>query len=80
MDDSLFSDAEVSLNDLLHEFECLFFGEKALFLDELVKVAPFAVLRDEVDVVLTADGPKNLDDVVTFLQQIQRLDFGVSHR
>ena len=61
MNDSLFSNIYVTFDDLLHKLPGLFLREKPALFHEFVKVTPFIVLNDEVNLVLASDCPFDLN-------------------
>ena len=79
MNDSLFSNLYVTLDDLLHKLPGLFLREKPALFNEFVKITPFIVLDDEVNFVLASNCPFNLNYIFAPLQQIQGLDLSIGH-
>ena len=59
------------IDKLLEDLECLLFGEVPLGSDIVLESAAFAVLIDQVDVLVGLDHLDKLDDVEVVLEQLE---------
>lgn len=63
MNDSIFLDTFVALNNILDETKCLYFWERSIILDVLQQISSLTKLSDDVHIVLCHEDFNSLKDV-----------------